>query len=106
MIPWWASCLIANVLIITIEALNRKLGGSSFWVTLPYTAPLILLAQWALWGAWRHAPHILVAWAMFSACNNLMRLFMAQFVLHEPVSIRRLGLSLCMLLIAYFMKRG
>lgn len=79
MIPWWLASLLSNVAIISTEYLNRH-GGDGTWTSvLPYTAPLIFVAQWGLFVTWNGAPHLLAAWAVFTIGNTVMRLAMVHF---------------------------
>lgn len=72
MLPWYLASLIANVAIIATEYLNRNATGG--WTSvLPQTAPLIIVAQWCLFLAFNGAPHWLMAWAVFTIGNSLMR---------------------------------
>lgn len=100
MIPGWAvASLLANVAIIAIEYLNRHWGGAvTYWGALRLTGPLIVLAQFGLWYTWRHCPHLLAGWLVFTIGNSLIRLLMVSLYTHEsfawwtPAGI---GLMIC-----------
>ena len=69
---WWVASLISNLAIICTEYLNRTATGG--WVTvLPQTAPLIIVAQFCLFRAFNGAPHWMLAWAVFTVGNSIMR---------------------------------
>lgn len=69
---WWMASLGSNVAIIATEYLNRNAVGG--WASvLPQTAPLIFVAQFCLFRAFNGAPHWLMAWAVFSIGNAIMR---------------------------------
>lgn len=104
--PWWAFSLVANVAITAIEYLNRAGGYPSFGRALMHTAPLIVLAQWGLFRAWRDAPSLLVAWAFFAVGNCVMRIGSSYFAVHEPPSWVMLAGVALMLAGAYVVKVG
>lgn len=70
---WWCvASLVSNACIISTEYLNRTSTGT--WLSvLPYTAPLIIVAQYCLFRAFNGAPHWLLAWAVFTVGNSIMR---------------------------------
>lgn len=80
MIPWWVvASLMSNASIIVIEYLNREAQGG--WATvLPQTAPLIIAAQFCLFFAFRDAPSWMLAWAVFSLGNSVMRVGAVHFL--------------------------
>ena len=90
MIPWWVvASLVANVAINAIEYLNRTAAhGTSFSSQLAATWWLILISQFGLFYAWRGAPTMMLASAMFSSMNALMRLASNHFLLGEPLDWR------------------
>jgi len=73
MIPLWiATAMLANACIIATEFLNRNHSGT--WLTvLPTTAPLIIVAQFALFWTWNTAPSWYAAWIVFTVGNSLTR---------------------------------
>ena len=46
---------------------------------LPRTAPLIVLAQYCLFRSFNEAPHWLMAWAVFTVGNSIMRVSVVRF---------------------------
>ena len=70
--PWWAWSMLSNVAIIGTEYFNRSAVGGWRGVLL-YTAPLIVMAQYALFRAWRDAPTWYEAWIFFAIGNALAR---------------------------------
>ncbi len=69
---WWIASLISNLAIICTEYLNRTSTGN--WVSvLPYTFPLIILAQWCLFRSFNGAPNWMMAWMVFTVGNSIMR---------------------------------
>ena len=87
MIPWWLSSIVANVAIAAIEYLNRAGGYDSFWSAVLRTGPLIVVAQWGLFGAWNHAPSFLLAWAVFTAGNCVIRMASSHYMVGERLNI-------------------
>jgi multidrug transporter EmrE-like cation transporter len=87
-LPWWfVASLMANVAINVIEFMNRTAShGTSFPQQLLLTWWLILVAQFGLFHAWKGAPSMMIAWAVFSSMNALMRLVSNHFFLGEPLS--------------------
>lgn len=84
--PWWIASIIANVTIAVIEYLNRAGGFASFGDALLRTGPIIIVAQFGLFYAWRDAPSFMFAWAFFTSGNLLLRLISAQFAVGEPLT--------------------
>lgn len=72
-VPWWAASLLSNVCIMCVEYMNHAGGYGSFSATFLRTAPLILVAQWGLYRAFSGAEHWLIAWAVFTVGNSIMR---------------------------------
>lgn len=80
---WVFASLMANASIMAVEYLNRWNLSPSFLGTLRYTLPFIVLGQFGLWYSWRHAPHLLAAWLVFTIGNSAMRLTMVALVQRE-----------------------
>lgn len=106
MIPWWIfASLLANVSLISVEYFYRS--QADFAAAMSRAWPLIVLGQVGLYFAWHNAPHLLVAWAIFSIGNSLIRLAMVTFILGEPTKIpwALAGISL-MFVGGYVVKMG
>lgn len=80
--PWWAASLLSNACIMAVEYLNHAGGYGSFTATLLRTGPLIIVAQWGLYRAFSCAEHWLIAWAVFTIGNSVMRVA-AVYVTHS-----------------------
>jgi hypothetical protein len=103
---WWVASIVANVTIGGIEFLNRTSAATTYWRQLALTAPLILVAQWGLWRAYKDAPSFMFAWIFFSVGNSLVRVLSAQYAVKEaPSTLTLLGVAL-MLAASYFIKIG
>ena len=104
--PWWVASIIANFTIAGVEYLNRAGGFANFGDALLRTWPLIIVAQFGLFYAWRDAPSFMFAWAFFTSGNLLLRLISTQFAVGEPLTLTTtLGVSL-MFGGAYLVKVG
>ncbi len=94
---WWIFCIIANVAIIATEYQNRQAVGS-WWSILPQTAPLIVVAQYALFRAFNEAPHWFLAWAVFTVGNSIMRVsavgLMGEKVGSWPLAAAAIGIMM------------
>lgn len=84
--PWWLASILANVCICAIEYLNRAGGFADFRHAVTTTGPLIILAQWGLFYAWRDAPSMLLAWAFFTTGNAVLRLISSHFAVGEELN--------------------
>lgn len=71
--PWWMASILANVCIMGVEYFNHAGQYGSWLRTLPRTGPLILVAQWGLYHAFSHSPNWLMAWAVFTVGNAVLR---------------------------------
>lgn len=71
--PWWVASLLANICIMGVEYFNHAGGYGSWMRTLPRTGPLILVAQWGLYRAFSESPNWMMAWAVFTLGNAVMR---------------------------------
>jgi multidrug transporter EmrE-like cation transporter len=81
---WILSSLIANLAIAVLEWNHRT--SSVGWVSLSRAVPLIAVCQAALWYSWRTAPSVMVAWAILTFGNSLLRVVNTQFILGEPMT--------------------
>jgi drug/metabolite transporter (DMT)-like permease len=90
MLPYWLlASILANVSINVIEYLNRVCPPERGFIgQLVYTGPLIVVAQFGLFHAWKGAPSMMLAWACFSAMNSAMRLVSNSLFLDEPLQWR------------------
>lgn len=86
-LEWVLALVLSNVVIAAIEALNRGAQGMSYQEQLLRTGPLILVAQFGLFIGFRDAPSLMLAWAVFTCGNSLVRVLNAQFVVGEPVTL-------------------
>lgn len=105
--PWWMASLISNAAIIVVEYLNRNTPGG--WLAvLPRTAPLIVVAQWALYTAWHGAPTWMHAWVVFTLGNSCMRIAAVHaFAGHEVTSWPHAGLGILVITAgAFLVKEG
>lgn len=101
---WWQASLLANVSVTILEAVYRRGTFPSFVLTLVWTWPLILVAQYGIWNAWRGAPSFLFAWAFFSIGNAALRLASSYWIVGEPPSaVGTVGFAM-MLLGAYLLR--
>jgi hypothetical membrane protein len=83
---WWViASVMANAAIIAVECLNRT--QPSLGDAMVRTWPLIVLAQVGLYFSWHHAPHMMVAWLVFTVGNSIMRVIATTSVLGEPMKI-------------------
>lgn len=82
---WLAWTFLANVSLLFVEYIYRKGEYPSFFEALPYIVIPIMLGQVGLFHAFRMAPSLLLATAVFTLMNNLCRI----------VSVQRLGESIC-----------
>ena len=105
LIPWWVASLVANVCIVRIEFINRTVDGN-FLDVLPQTWWMIAIAQWGLFNSWNGAHSMMIAWAGFTAMNNVMRLASVQWAVGEPPSLLTAVGSAGMFLCAYLIKMG
>jgi hypothetical protein len=81
--PYWVLAnLLANASIMCVEYLNRT--QPDLPAALLRTWPLIVVGQVCLWYSWKHAPSLLLCWAVFSVGNSLMRLALVTSILGEP----------------------
>lgn len=74
--PWWVASILASVIFVSIEYVNRNSTGPWWREALPKTAALIALGQWCLYVHFSGAPHWLTAWATFSIGTAAFRVFM------------------------------
>lgn len=91
MLPWWAASLVANVAIQWIEYANRTSPSPNFLATFYKTWPAVLLAQWALFLAFRGSPTWLIGWCWFTFMNCMMRVGASWYVAGEVPSWITLG---------------
>ncbi len=83
---WWMASILANVAIGVVEYLNRTAGYANFGTAILHTLPFVAAAQLGLFYAWRDAPSFMIAWAVFTVGNSLLRMVNAQFFVGEPMS--------------------
>jgi len=83
---WLIASLGANLAINAIEYLNRTGGFATPIDAFKVTAPLIILAQIGLFYAWKGAPSMMVAWAVFSSANCVVRLLSNHYLVGEPLA--------------------
>lgn len=102
--PWWLVLPLANVAIIYTEYRNR--AGETWLATLPYTIVPIIFAQWALYHGWRHAPKLLMAWAVFTVGNSIMRVVVASQMNGESFDFRTPLGVLVMIAGSFLVKEG
>lgn len=89
--PWWAFSLGSNVCVATAEYAYRASVFESFWHSLWILGPLNLAIAYCLFHAYPGAPSLIFAWAFHSVGNMAARLVVAQFLLHEPVSLQQVA---------------
>ncbi len=105
--PWYVASVLANAAIMGVEYINRAMPGG--WLhALPYTALLIVVAQWSLYHAWSNAPHWLMAWVVFTLGNSALRVAMVYLLAgHEVGSWGHvLAGSTAMMAGAFIIKEG
>lgn len=96
-VPWYCWALLANVLIMVIEYLNRTGEYPHYFAALLHTAPLIFIAQAGLHYSWKLAPSMMLAWAVFTTGNCLLRLVNTTWMVGEVPSMQTLaGVALLM----------
>lgn len=106
-VPWFVAVVISVLAIARTEFLNRTLPTSDgFMGALSHTWWLIILAQWGLWRGWSAAPSMLLAWALFTCLNNVVRLGNAQWAVGEPPSPLAIVGSALMFVAAWMVKAG
>jgi hypothetical protein len=96
---------MANAAIIAVEYLNRT--QPSLGDAMLRSWPLIVVAQVGLYFTWHHAPHMMVAWMVFSVGNSLMRLAVVGGVLGEPMKLGWVALGIGLMFAGSFaIKQG
>jgi drug/metabolite transporter (DMT)-like permease len=107
MLPAWVLySLMANACIQFVEYTNRTGTADTFAGTLWRTWPFILLAQWGLFETWRHAPHFLAAWLVFTLGNSACRLLVSKYVVGETFAWWGLAGVACMMGGAFIVKEA
>lgn len=83
---WWMWGFAANLAIAGVEYMNRSGGYKSFLDAIPHTFVPILIAQIALFYCWRDAPRMLLAWALFTGGNCVLRVLSTWWMVGEPIN--------------------
>jgi hypothetical protein len=100
---------MANMAIILTEYINSTTPGDNWFLALPKTIGLIIVAQFCLYHSFSNAPsNWMLAWATFTVGNSIMRLLFVYLVDNHGIdSWGRvvMGVS-CILFGALFMKSG
>jgi hypothetical protein len=96
---WIFSNLLANIAVITLEAVYRGKVFVSFWASLPFVLPFIFLGQWALFHTWRNAPSYFLAAVSFTLINTILRIGINNLYLHEPFYLKT-GIAIGLLVVA------
>ena len=100
---WILWSLIANLSVISIEYVNRRDYFDGFVNGLPYTIWPIALAQLGLYYCFRDAPSYMIAWAVFTVGNAILRVICNSVILHEQlnwmIGLGVIGMVGCALLI-------
>ena len=82
---WIVYSLVSNIFIIGIEFIYRKGIFDSFASGLPYIILPILISQYCLFHSFKDAPNYLLAWAVFTVGNVMLR-FVANYYVGEQVT--------------------
>lgn len=83
---WWMWSIVANFMIVLVEAVNRTATVGPL-ETLPKTFLPIALMQIALFYAWQGAPSLMMAWAFLTVGSAVLRVLTVRFVVGEPVGL-------------------
>lgn len=82
---WVLTSVLANVLIMIIEFHYRTMVFSpQVFLRL---VPLVVLMQLCLWYTWHQASSLMLAWAVFTAGNTVLRLVSSYVLVGEGVSV-------------------
>jgi hypothetical protein len=96
---------MANAAIIAVECLNRT--QPSLGDAMLRTWPLIVVAQVGLYFTWHHAPHMMMAWVVFSVGNSIMRVVATGSILGEPMKLGWIALGIGLMFAGSFaIKQG
>jgi len=105
-VSWVLWSLIANVSVLSIEYANRKDYFEGFINGLPYMIWPIMIAQVGLYYCFRDAPSYMMAWAVFTVGNAILRVISNSVLLNEQlnwmVGIGVVGMVGC----AFLIKQG
>lgn len=86
---WILYSILASILVVGTELVYNKQIFSTFWQAIPFIIIPILITQFALFHTFGDAPKWLLAWAVFTYGNSILRAVTAHFT-GQPLTINTL----------------